>query len=153
MPITIKQITLWRTEVANKPGALAGAIEPPATAGADFQVIMGYKHPSARGKAIIEVFPVTGRKLAAAAATAGLGAADIPTLLVEGDDRPGLGHAVAQSIGGGGINIHFFVAQVIGSRFSAVIGFGSGEDAKKAASLIKKAAASRETRTGSTRRG
>lgn len=138
MPITVKHITLWRNEVDNKPGALAGTIEPPAKAGADLKVIMGYKHPNADGRAMVEVFPITGRKLAAAAGTAGLSAASIPTLLVEGDNKPGLGHAVAKTIGDRGINIAFFVGQVIGRRFTAVIGFETEDDAKKAAPLIKK---------------
>jgi hypothetical protein len=142
MPITVKRIILWRAEVDNQPGMLARAIEPPASAGADLTVIMGYRHPAAGGKAVIEVFPITGRKMAAAAAAAGLGAAFIPTLLVEGDNRPGLGHAVAQTVGAAAINIAFFVAQVIGRRFSAVIGFETADDARKAARLIKKAAKS-----------
>lgn len=138
MAITVKQIILWRTEVENKPGALANTIEPTAKAGADLTVIMGYKHHTARGQAVIEVFPVKGKKVAAAAETAGLGAASIPTLLVEGDNKPGLGHAIAQVIGEGGVNMAFFVAQVIGRKFAAVIGFETEEDAKKAAPLIKK---------------
>jgi hypothetical protein len=139
MPITVKHITLWRNEVDNKPGALAGTIELPAKAGADLKVIMGYKHPAAEGKAVVEVFPITGRKIAAAAGTAGLSAASIPTLLVEGDNKPGLGHTVAKIIGDSGVNIAFFVGQVIGRRFTAVIGFETEDDAKKAAPLIKKA--------------
>ncbi|HLN26999.1 MAG TPA: hypothetical protein VK395_04605 [Gemmataceae bacterium] len=142
MPITVKKIILWRSEVDNKPGALASTIEPPAKAGADLKVIMGYRHPTAKGKAAIEVFPITGKKLAAAAGTAGLGAAAIPTLLVEGDNKPGLGYTIAQAIGAAGINIAFFVAQVIGNKFAAVLGFETEEDAKKAAPLIKKAAKS-----------
>jgi hypothetical protein len=139
MPITVKQITLWRSEVDNKPGALALTIEPPAKAGTDLKVVMGYRHPSAEGKAVIEVFPIAGKKLMSAAETAGLRAAQIPTLLVEGDNKPGLAHAVAQTIGAAGINIAFLVAQVIGRRFAAVIGFETEDDAKKAAPLIKKA--------------
>jgi hypothetical protein len=100
---------------------------------------MGYKHPTAEGKAVVEVFPIIGKKLTAAAESAGLGAASIPTLLVEGDNKAGLGYAVAQAIGAAGINIAFFVAQAIGQRFAAVIGFDSEDDAKKAAPLIKKA--------------
>lgn len=140
MPITVKKITLWRSEVDNQPGALASTIEPPAKAGADLKVIMGYRHPTAEGKAAIEVFPITGKKLAAAAGAAGLGAATIPTLLVEGDNKPGLGYAVARTIAGGGINIAFLVAQVIGKKFAAVIGFETEDDARKAAPLIKQAA-------------
>jgi hypothetical protein len=35
--------------------------------------------------------------------------------------------------------LSFFVAQAIGRRYSAVIGFATEDDAKKAAALIKKA--------------
>jgi hypothetical protein len=140
MPVTVKRIILWRTEVDNKPGALAGTIEPPAKAGANLKVIMGYRHATAQGKAAIEVFPIVGKKMATAAGAAGLSAAAIPTLLVEGDDRPGLGHSIAQAIAADGINIAFFIAQVIGRKFAAVIGFETEEDARNATPLIKKAA-------------
>jgi len=140
MPVTVKKIILWRSEVDNTPGTLASSIEPLAKAGADLKVIMGYRHPTAKGKAAIEVFPITGKKLAAAAGAVGLGAVTIPTLLVEGDNKPGLGYSIAQMIAAGGINIVFFVAQVIEKRFAAVVGFETEDDAKKAAPLIKKAA-------------
>jgi hypothetical protein len=73
-----------------------------------------------------------------AAETAGFKASGIPTLLVEGDNRPGLGHAIAEAIADAKINLDFLVAQVIGRRYTAVIGFESAEDAKKASTLIKK---------------
>jgi len=142
MPVTVKKIVLWRTEVNNQPGALAAALEPPAQAGADLKVIMGYRHPTAAGKAAIEVFPVASKKVATAAGAAGLSAAAIPTLLVEGENQPGLGHTVAQAVAAAGINLAFFVAQVIGKNFAAVIGFETEDDAKRAAPAIKKAARS-----------
>jgi hypothetical protein len=142
MPVTVKKIVLWRTEVDNQPGTLAKAIEPPAKAGADFRVIMGYRHPTAKGKAAIEVFPIAGKKVAAAAGAAGLSAAPIPTLLVEGGNKPGFAHRLAEAMAGSGINIVFFLAQVIGRKFAAVIGFEMEEDARKAAALIRKAARS-----------
>ena len=141
MPITVKRITLWRAEVDNKPGTLAATLEPPARAGADLKVVMGYRH--GEGKAAIEVYPIAGRKAAAAAQSGELGASAIPTLLVEGDDKPGLGHAIAQAVAGAGINFAFFVAQVIGRKYSAVFGFETDDDAKKASSVIKKAAGTR----------
>lgn len=140
MPITVKKITLWRAEVDNKPGALASTLEPPAKAGADLKVVMGYRHPTAEGKAAIEVFPISGKKAAAAAGVAGLSPAAIPTLLVEGDNKPGLGYTIAQMIAAAGIDLAFFVAQVIGRRFAAVIGFATEDEAKKATPVIKKAA-------------
>jgi hypothetical protein len=57
---------------------------------------------------------------------------------VEGDNQPGLGHAIAEAIANAKINLDFLVAQVIGRRYTAVIGFESAEDAKRASTLIKK---------------
>jgi len=138
MPVTVKNIVLWRKEVENQPGILASTLEPFAAGGADLQVVMGYRFPGNETKAAIELYPVTGRQLTKAAEAAGLAASSLPALLVEGDNKPGLGHAIAQAIAGAGINIGFLVAQVIGRRYSAVIGFETPEDAKKAASLIKR---------------
>ena len=138
MAVTIKKITLWRGEVLNKPGVLAGVLGPLADAGADLQVVMGYRHPGDSRKAAVEVSPVSGRKSTAAARAVGLSASSIPTLLVEGDNRPGLGHAITQAIAEARINLGFLVAQVIGTRFSAVIGFEDEAASRKAASLVKK---------------
>jgi predicted amino acid-binding ACT domain protein len=104
------------------------------------QVVMGYRHPGDESKAAIEVCPVTGKKSLTAARAAGLAASSIPTLLVEGDNQPGLGSAISQAIAEAGINLSFLVAQVVGTRFSAVIGFEDEEASRKASSLIKKVA-------------
>jgi hypothetical protein len=140
MAITVKKITLWRAEVGNQPGVLAKTLEPLAKAGADLKVVMGYRHPTADGKATIELFPVSGRKTATAAGRAGLSAAKIPALMVEGDNKPASGCAITQAIAAAGINMAFFVAQAIGRKFVAVIGFESEDDARKATPAIKKGA-------------
>ncbi len=143
MPVTVKNISLWRKEVENQMGTLAHTLEPVAKAGANLHVLMGYRYPGEETKAAIELYPIAGRKVTAAASEAGLLASSIPTLLVEGDDRPGLGLAIAQAVSAAGINMTFFVAQAVGRRFSAVLGFESEADAKTATPLIKKAAASK----------
>ena len=140
MSVTVKKIALWRQEIENKPGALAAVLAPLAEAGADLHVVMGYRHPGHESQATIEVLPVSGKKATKAAQDAGLGASSIPTLLVEGDNQPGLGAAISRSLAEAGINVCFLVAQVIGGRFSAVIGFDNPDDAAKASALIKKAA-------------
>jgi len=140
MAVHVKEITLWRTEVENKAGALASTLEPLAGAATDLRVVMGYRQPGTQGKAAIEVFPVAGRKTAAAAAAAGLSAAAIPALLVEGDNQPGFGHQIAQAVAGAGVSFAFFMGHVIGEKFAAVAGFETVEDAKKASAAIKKAA-------------
>jgi hypothetical protein len=78
-----------------------------------------------------------------AAAESGLVASTTPTLLVEGDNKPGLAHKIAQTIADAGGDLSFFVAQAFGRRYSAVSGFANEEDAKKAATLIKKVAANK----------
>ena len=144
MPVTVKKIVLWRKELDNQAGTLARTLEPLARAGADLQVVMGYRYPGNEAKAVIELHPVAGRRVTSAAEQVGLAASSIPTLLVEGDNRPGLAHEVAQSVADAGINLSFLVAQVLGKRFVATLGFETEADAKKAAVLIKKATASRK---------
>lgn len=141
MPVTVKSISLWRKEVVNQVGMLARTLEPVSKAGANFRVLMGYRYPGDATKAAVELFPVVGKKVTAAASEAGLVASSIPTLLVEGDDKPGLGQAIAEAISKAQVNMTFFVAQTVGRKFSAVLGFETEADAKTAAPLIKKAAA------------
>ena len=138
MAITVKKITLWRRESGDRPGLMAETLEPLATQGTSLKVAMGYRQPGG-GPAVIEVSPVSGKKAVAAAESEGLGVSTIPTLQVEGDDRPGLGHALARAVADAGINLDFLVAQVVGRKFSAIFGFGSEADAKTAARLIRKA--------------
>ena len=146
MSVTVKKIVLWRKEVENQPGILANALAPLANAGADIHVVMAYRFPGAESKAAIELYPVTGKKSATAAAEAGFSASAIPALLVEGDNRAGLGYATAQAIADAGINMDFLVAQVVGRKYSAVFGFESDADATKCAAIIRKATAAKKKR-------
>jgi hypothetical protein len=138
MAVTVKKTTLWRKEVPHRSGVLADVLEPLASAGADLRIVMGYTFPTGSGQAAVEVFPVSGRKVADAAARAGLAASSIACLLVEGDDRPGLGARMARGIADAGVNISFVMAQTVGRKFSAVFGFERDADAKTAAGAIKR---------------
>jgi len=139
MAVKLKSIVLWRKEVANQPGILADTLEPFARKKANLQIVMGYRYPGEEGKAAIEMYPIAGKRLTEAAQASGLSGSNIPALLVEGDNKPGLGHAIARSLADAGINLTFLVAQVIGRKYSAVFGFETEDDSKKASSLIKKA--------------
>ena len=139
MAVTVKKVALWRRDLDNRPGALANVLEPLARAGTDLQVAMGYRFPGNESRAAVEVAPVTSRKATVAAQGAGLQPSGIPTLLVAGDNRPGLGFALSQGMADAGINMAFLVAQTIGRRYSAVFGFESDADADRAAAIIKQA--------------
>lgn len=144
MAMTVKRITLWRKELENTPGTLAATLEPLAKAGADLQIVMGYKFPGDPAKGAVELYPVANKKSTQAAQSAGLGASSIPVVLLEGDNRPGLGHRISKAIGDAGVNLDFLVTHVIGRKYSAVIGFANQADAEKATPLIKKAAAAKK---------
>jgi hypothetical protein len=144
MAVTVKSIKLWRKEVDNQPGELANTLGPLVAAGADLQVLMGYRYPGNESKAAIELYPVTGRKTTAAAEAAGFRAADIPCLLVEGDNKPGVAQTIAKAVSDAKINMSFIVAQAVGKRYSAIFGFENDADTRKAAAVIKKAAAGKK---------
>ncbi len=144
MAIAIKKAGLWRKEVEPAPGVLAEVLEPLAQAGANLRVVMGYAIPGAANRAVVEVFPITGKKLATAAENAGLAASGIACLLVEGDDRAGLGADVARAIANAGVNISFLIGQNVGRKFSAVFGFQNEADAAAATKAIKSAAKPRK---------
>src|SRR5437588_9878801 len=139
MAVTVKPIKLWRKEIENKPGALAQTLQPLAAEGADLQVVMGYRYPGHEEKAAIELYPIANKKLSTSAQRAGLRDASIAALLMEGDNKPGLGHAITQAIADAGINLDFVVAQVMGRRYSAVLRSDSEADLKKVARLRKTA--------------
>jgi hypothetical protein len=151
MAVSIRKLTLWRTEVDNRPGALADVLEPLAAAGGDLQILMGYRIPGRMQRAVIELAPVIGRRLAQAAQKAGLGAGGAPALLVGGDNRPGLANRIARALADSGVNIAFLVAQVVGRRYSALFGFDSEADLDKAADRIRTAVTARPV--GRTRLG
>src|SRR5437867_6695738 len=144
MAVTVKSIKLWRKEVDNKSGELANTLGPLVAAGADLQVLMGYRYPGSESKAAIELYPVTGRKTTAAAEAAGFRAADFPSLLVEGDNKPGVAQAIAKAVADAEINMSFIVAQTVGKRYSAIFGFENEADTRKAEAVIKKATAGKK---------
>lgn len=146
MAVTVKKITLWRREIEDRPGSLARVLAPVAEAGASLQVVMAYRYPEPAGRAAVELAPVTGRKPTAAAQGAGLGPSAIGALLVQGDDRPGLGSSLSDALGQAGISLHFLMALVSGRRYTAVFGFGSESEADRALPIIKKSAAARPAR-------
>jgi len=109
MPVTVKNISLWRKEVENEVGMLARTLEPVTKAGANLRVLMGIDIRAMKLGLRFETLSGRGKKVAAAASAAGLATSSIPTLLVEGDDKRGLGLAIGEAIAGAGVNMTFFV--------------------------------------------
>ena len=89
--------------------------------------------------------PVVGRRLPPR--TAGFSLSPTPVLLIEGENRPGLAYAVANTVAWAGISVRFLSAQVVGKRYSALLGFRTDEDARKAGVLIRRVAARKKVAT------
>lgn len=142
MAVRIRKLRLWRTEVEHRPGALADLLEPLAAFGLDLQIVMGYRLPG-KERAVVELAPISSRRGAAAAAQARLSPGGSPTLLVLGDNRPGLANRIARALAESQVNVAFLVAQVVGRRYSAVFGFDSEADLDRAADRIRQAAIAR----------
>ena len=138
MSVSIKKVTLWRKELADRCGALAEALSPLAEARADLKVLMAYRLPGS-GKAVFELYPIQGKKGVSAAHAAGLQESSIPVLLVEGNNKPAVGSAICRELSAAGINLDFLVGQALGKKFSIVLGFESLADAQKAVGCIKRA--------------
>jgi hypothetical protein len=147
MAVTVKEITLWRREIENRPGMLARVLEPLAGSAADLQVLMAYRYPGDETRGAVELFPISGKKATAAAEAAGLARADIPALLVEGPNRAGIGYETANAIAAAGVNLAFLVAHVIGSKFAAVYGFDSEADRSTALPLLRKVGSKGRSKT------
>ena len=98
MAMTVKEISLWRREIDNQPGVLAQVLDAFADSRVDLKVLMAYRYTGNEAKGAVELFPVSGKKAAAAARAAGLTRADIPAVLVEGANKPGIGYATTRAI-------------------------------------------------------
>lgn len=146
MAITVKNAKLWFVNGADRPGFLAEALTPLASAGIALRSVMAYRHPGHPGigdHATIEVFPVSGKKAENAARAAGLQPSQAECLLVEGDDRPGLTVRFGRAVADAGVNMSFLMGQVIGRKFAMVIGFASAQEAATAGKAIKGASKAR----------
>jgi hypothetical protein len=137
MAISVKPVTLWRRDVENVPGVLGETLGPLGDAGVALRLVMGYRLPDHPQRSVVEVWPVSGRRATEAAERAGLAPSSVPCLLVEGDDRPGLGAEIGRGCAEAGINIAFCMALAQGRRFSAAVGFADAEAAANATGILR----------------
>jgi hypothetical protein len=135
--LTVKNVQLWILHGADRKGMLADALEPLVEAGANLRVVMAYRYPGELDRAAVEVFPIDGSTQEAAARKAGFEPSDTPCLLVEGEDRKGLGAQMARTLADAGISMAFHVALTNGRKFSAAVGFVTEGDAATATKKIE----------------
>jgi hypothetical protein len=141
MALKVTKTHVWAAEIQDQPGGLAKVIGTLAAAGANLECVIGRRQPEKSGTGVVFVTPLKGKKPLGAAAAAGFQETQrISTLKVEGDDRPGLGAALAQAVADAGVSMRGISAAVIGRKFVSYLAFDSADDAAKAAAALKKLA-------------
>jgi len=141
MAYTVQKVKAWVGQMKDRPGALAKTLGPLADAGVDLRLVLAYRSESKPGTGMLYCSPVRGRKATEAAKSAGLSPARQDTIiLVEGDNRQGLGRELTERIAQGGVNLTGCHATTVGRKFSALFIFGSAADADKAARLLRSVA-------------
>lgn len=156
MPVTVKRATLWTINTPNTSGTLAATLRPLAEKKVNLDLVMGYSHPD-KLAATIEVYPVTGAQAERTARAAGFSKSAFPCVCVSGENRVGLGRQIASALADAGININFFLAQVVDKRYAAMFSFEAESEADLAVKIIRQAvrrppATTKETTRSGARR-
>lgn len=138
MPVKVKRATLWTISTANSPGVLASTLSPLADQRVNLDLVMGYSHPD-KHRATIEVFPLEKPKAQKAARGAGFSRSAFPCVSVSGANKAGLGRHIAGALSDAGININFFIAQVVGAQYTGMFSFEAESEADLAVKIIRDA--------------
>lgn len=137
MALMVEKVEVWAGEIQDQPGGLAEKLESLAFGGADFDFVIARRQHEKPGTGVVFVSPISGREAKNAAKKAGFTLADVPTLRVEGPDKPGVGGSITRAIAEAGITTRGVSAAVIGNKFVTYIGFDRKQDADKALRALR----------------
>ena len=137
MPLQIRKVQAWSTEIPDRPGAAAAKLEILARAGANLEFIFTRPHPTKADTSRIFLAPVAGPEQIQAARDAGLGPSlDVAMLAVEGENRPGIGFELMSQLAVAGINLRGLSVSAIGQRFAAYLAFDNADTAALALQIL-----------------
>ncbi len=138
MSMQVTKVQVWAGEIENRPGGLADILDELAAAGANLQCVIARREPHKPEAGMLYVTPIRGKLVERAAGAVGLKPAqDVPTLRVEGQDRPGLGSRLTRAVADTHVSMRGVSAAVMGNRFVGYLGFDREEDADLAARAIR----------------
>jgi predicted amino acid-binding ACT domain protein len=102
-------------------------------------MVFARRTPENPGKGMLFVSPIKGARATRAAQAGGLGKPQtIHSVRIEGGDKPGLGAAIARTLGRAGVSFRGISAIAIGSKFVSYVACDSAEDQAKAIAALKK---------------
>ena len=139
MALTVKQVEVWATSVADRPGGLAQKLVPLAEARANLEFVIARRAPDKPGSGVVFLAPIKGAAQMRAAQKVGLmRTLSLHSVRVGGPDRPGLGAKLTTALADAGVNLRGLSAAAIGKSFVAYLAFDSAEEAGKAVKVLKK---------------
>ena len=138
MALKVTKTDVWAVEIQDQPGGLAKVMDVIAGAGANLQCVIARRQPDKPGTGVAFVTPLKGKKVMAAATTAGFRETQrIATLKVEGPDRPGIGAQMAKAIADAGVSLRGVSAVALGTKFVSFFGFDNWSEANRAAAALR----------------
>lgn len=137
MALKVAPVEYWSRKIEDRAGGTAEVLGPLARAKVNLEFALARRTPEEPGKGVLYVAPIRGAKAEGAAREAGLGKAYLAGLRVEGDNRPGAGHAIADALGQAGISFRGLAALVVGRRYVCYLAFDRAEDAQRAVEVLK----------------
>jgi hypothetical protein len=130
MPLQIHRVQVWSGEISDRPGATAAKLERLARAGADLEFVFTRPHPTKPETGVVFLAPIQGEEQVRAAQEAGLSPArDIAMLVVEGENRAGIGYEMMSCLAVAGINLRGLSVSSVGPRFAAYLAFDNADTA------------------------
>ncbi len=138
MSLTVQRVDVWAATIEDQPGRLAEKLAALAEAGADLAFAIARRTSDKPGTGVVFVTPLRGDAETAAAAKTGFAVADsLHSVRIEGDNKPGIGAQLTKKLADAGLNLRGLSAAVIGDRFIMYLALDTGDDAKKAMSLLQ----------------
>jgi hypothetical protein len=137
MRLSIHKVQVWSVEVSDRPGAAAAKLEVLARAGIDLEFIFTRPHPRVSDLGVLFVAPIEGPEQTEAAHGIGLApATDVAMLVVEGDNRVGIGYELMSQLAVAGVNLRGLSISSLGSRFAAYLAFDNADSANQALRVL-----------------
>lgn len=137
MRLTIHKVQVWSAEVPDRPGAAAAKLEVLARAGIDLEFIFTRPHPPVSDLGVLFVAPIDGPEQTEAARAVGLApATDVAMLVVEGDNRVGIGYELMSQLAVAGVNLRGLSISSLGNRFAAYLAFDNADAANQALRVL-----------------
>src|SRR3954454_24708336 len=114
MALKATKAEVWAATIEDRAGGAADKLDALARGGASLEMLLA-RRTEQPGQGVMFVTPVKGAKAVKAVQAPGFGRAEnLPSVRVEGSDKPGLGWKIARALGEAGVSSRGVSAVAIG---------------------------------------